>query len=86
MYSKKCYFIYQENHPNPGKMYLGTKRQAYLPDNPEGNEVLRMLRVAFDHGLVCAIKSSGSAKKKDRIVWNCIHHKTNTYGGPWKCV
>ena len=29
-----------QNHPNPGKRYKGGTRVAYLPDSPEGQEVL----------------------------------------------
>lgn len=29
-------------HPNPGQRYTGTSRTAYLPDNQEGREVLRV--------------------------------------------
>ena len=28
-------------HPNPGQLYQGTSRTAYLPDNSEGREVLQ---------------------------------------------
>ena len=30
-------------HPNPGQRYTGTHRTAYLPDNQEGREVLKVL-------------------------------------------
>ena len=29
-------------HPNPGHPYEGTSRVAYLPDNDEGKEVLKV--------------------------------------------
>ena len=29
-------------HPNPGQPYSGTSRTAYLPDNHEGREILKV--------------------------------------------
>lgn len=37
----------QAEHPNPGRMYYGTQRTAFLPNNAEGNKVLRLLRKAW---------------------------------------
>ncbi|CAN0280295.1 unnamed protein product, partial [Phaeothamnion confervicola] len=34
-------------HPSPGQAYAGTHRVAYLPDSPEGREVLRLLQTCF---------------------------------------
>ncbi len=42
----------QEEHPKPGQQYTGTVREAYLPANPEGCEVLDLLEQAFDQRLV----------------------------------
>ncbi|XP_035682323.1 uncharacterized protein LOC118419824 [Branchiostoma floridae] len=69
-------------HPNPGKPYTGTSRRAYLPDNVEGNEVLRLLKRAFDSRLVFTIGTSATTGLTDTVVWNDIHHKTSKYGGP----
>ena len=33
------------NHPNPGVRYTGATRCAYLPDSPEGREVLTVCQV-----------------------------------------
>lgn len=35
-----------------GKRYSGTARTAYLPNTNEGQRILRLLEVAFDHRLV----------------------------------
>ena len=82
------YFIislsFQACHPNPGTHYSGMQRTAYLPDNQEGNEVLKMLRKAFQHRLVFTIGESVTTGAKGVITWNDIHHKTNTLGGPSK--
>jgi deltex len=32
-----------KEHPNPGSYYAGINRHAYLPDNQEGNEILKLL-------------------------------------------
>ncbi|CAH1268233.1 DTX3L [Branchiostoma lanceolatum] len=69
-------------HPNPGKHYTGTSRTAYLPDTTEGREVLRLLKRAFDSGLVFTIGTSVTTGQTDTVVWNDIHHKTSKYGGP----
>ncbi|XP_078684006.1 uncharacterized protein LOC144917638 [Branchiostoma floridae x Branchiostoma belcheri] len=69
-------------HPNPGKPYSGTSRRAYLPNNVEGREVLRLLQRAFDSRLVFTIGTSVTTGQTDTVVWNDIHHKTSKYGGP----
>ncbi|XP_035681635.1 probable E3 ubiquitin-protein ligase DTX3 [Branchiostoma floridae] len=69
-------------HPNPGKPYTGTSRTAYLPDNAEGREVLRLLKQAFDSRLVFTIGTSATTGLTDTVVWNGIPHKTSKYGGP----
>nr|XP_014352559.1 PREDICTED: probable E3 ubiquitin-protein ligase DTX3 isoform X2 [Latimeria chalumnae] len=69
-------------HPNPGVPYPGTTRCAFLPDNPEGNKVLGLLRRAFDQRLTFTIGTSMTTGRSNVITWNDIHHKTNTWGGP----
>ena len=69
-------------HPNPGQHFYGTSRTAYLPDSPEGQKVARLLRKAFDAGLVFTIGTSHTTGATNTVVWNDIHHKTNMGGGP----
>ncbi|XP_078587811.1 uncharacterized protein LOC144868934 isoform X2 [Branchiostoma floridae x Branchiostoma japonicum] len=71
-----------KEHPNPGQRFSGDMRTAYLPDSPEGREVLRLLRRAFDSRLVFTIGTSVTSGQPNTIVWNDIHHKTNIHGGP----
>lgn len=80
------YFLYktQENHPHPGKPYKGTERRAYLPDNTEGQKVLRLLQKAFDSRLVFTIGSSRTTGQEGVVTWNDIHHKTKRDGGTEK--
>jgi len=70
------------NHPNPGEAYTGTSRTAYLPDNKEGNEVLRLLQLAWDRKLTFTIGTSVTNGTSNTVIWNGIHHKTATSGGP----
>ncbi|XP_077992478.1 E3 ubiquitin-protein ligase TRIM56-like [Glandiceps talaboti] len=68
-------------HPNPGQRYTGASRNAYLPDNTEGREILRLLKIAFDRRLTFTIGTSVTTGLKDTVVWNDIHHKTSVAGG-----
>ncbi|KAK2546815.1 putative E3 ubiquitin-protein ligase DTX3, partial [Acropora cervicornis] len=70
-------------HPNPGKRYEGTHRQAYLPNTPEGREVLELLRRAFNARLVFTVGTSTTTGLQNQTTWNDIHHKTTTHGGPY---
>ncbi|NXA55428.1 DTX3L ligase, partial [Nothocercus julius] len=74
--------IQTNSHPNPGKRYCGTMRKAYLPDNEEGQEILCLLRKAFDQKLIFTVGQSRTTGVHDVITWNDIHHKTHKYGGP----
>jgi deltex-like protein len=69
-------------HPNPGQEYYGTSRCAFLPDNAEGQKVARLLRIAFNRRLVFTIGRSLTTGWDNSVIWNDIHHKTNTHGGP----
>ncbi|XP_030230246.1 E3 ubiquitin-protein ligase DTX3L isoform X9 [Gadus morhua] len=69
-------------HPNPGRPYHGTQRSAYLPDNREGREVLRLLQRAFDKKLIFTVGTSRTSGSEDQVTWNDIHHKTSIGGGP----
>ena len=70
-----------QHHPNPGKRYQGTNRIAYLPDCREGQEVLALLKRAFEQRLVFTVGRSSTTGVDNVVVWNDIHHKTNMYGG-----
>ncbi|KAJ7999239.1 hypothetical protein DPEC_G00213380 [Dallia pectoralis] len=69
-------------HPHPGNLFYGTRRTAYLPNNKEGNEVLHLLRKAFDQKLIFTVGMSRTTGAENSVTWNDIHHKTNTHGGP----
>ena len=71
---------FQTGHPNPGHLYKGNEFTAYLPNNLEGQKVLKLLKQAFDQRLIFIIRQSTTGL--DTIAWNDIHHKTNKSGGP----
>jgi len=64
-------------HYHPGVAYEGTSRCCYLPDNNEGKEVLRLLKVAWERRLLFTIGTSVTTGSSDQVIWNGIHHKTS---------
>lgn len=70
---------------NSGKrgdvQFSGTHRTAYLPDTPEGREVLGLLEEAFNRKLIFTVGRSVTTGRDNQVVWNGIHHKTNLSGG-----
>ncbi|XP_026521209.1 E3 ubiquitin-protein ligase DTX3L isoform X2 [Notechis scutatus] len=73
--------IQTERHPHPGKPFHGTYRTAYLPDNKEGREIVKLLQRAFEQDLVFTVGQSRTTGANDVVTWNDIHHKTSIYGG-----
>ncbi|KAG4068484.1 hypothetical protein HA402_004825 [Bradysia odoriphaga] len=55
-------------------------RMAFLPDNNEGNELLRLLKIAWDRRICFTIGTSATNGQDNALVWN-IHHKTAQNGG-----
>ncbi|KAI4902393.1 hypothetical protein NFI96_019947, partial [Prochilodus magdalenae] len=74
----------RRGHPNPGRRFYGAHRQAYLPDNVEGRRVLKLLQRAFDQRLIFTVGTSTTTGADNSVIWNDIHHKTNTSGGSQK--
>ncbi|XP_065494423.1 E3 ubiquitin-protein ligase DTX3L [Caloenas nicobarica] len=74
--------IQTKNHPNPGRLYSSTIRTAYLPNNKEGQEILQLLKRAFDQKLIFTVGQSRTTGAQGVITWNDIHHKTSRTGGP----
>ncbi len=73
--------IQKEYHPNPGKSYRSTRRMAYLPDNDDGQALLKRLMYAFRCGLSFQIGTSMTTGRSDCITWSSIHHKSSLSGG-----
>ncbi|XP_066254335.1 protein deltex [Euwallacea similis] len=65
------------DHPNPGREFyaVGFPRVAYLPDNPKGRKVLRLLDEAWHRRLIFTITRSNTTGCEDVVSWN-IPHKT----------
>ncbi|XP_071947502.1 uncharacterized protein [Antedon mediterranea] len=74
--------IQNESHPNPGSRYKGTSRSAYLPNTPEGQDICRLLKNAFDAKLIFTVGRSVTTGASNVVTWNDIHHKTSCTGGP----
>ncbi|XP_078252823.1 E3 ubiquitin-protein ligase DTX3L isoform X2 [Rhinoraja longicauda] len=73
--------IQGKEHPQPGQKYHGTTRTAYLPNNPEGKKVLKLLQRAFNQRLIFTVGTSSTTGRNNVVTWNDIHHKTSTNGG-----
>ncbi|XP_065830532.1 probable E3 ubiquitin-protein ligase DTX2 [Oscarella lobularis] len=69
-------------HPEPGKRYTanGFPRIAYLPNNADGQKVLKLLKIAWERKLIFTIGSSSTTGERNTVVWNDIHHKTELSG------
>ncbi|NXW75124.1 DTX3L ligase, partial [Hirundo rustica] len=74
--------IQTSSHPNPGQRYGPAHRTAYLPDNEEGREILKLLTRAFKQKLIFTVGQSRTTGEQSAITWNDIHHKTAMSGGP----
>ena len=72
--------IQNADHPNPNKKYDALTRNAYLPDNFEGQNILKLFKRAFECGLMFTIGQSISTGLEG-LVWNDIHHKTELISG-----
>ena len=75
--------IQGSEHPNPGVQFSGTNREAYLPDNIEGRNVLELLKKAWKMRKTFKVGTSLTTGQSDVVAWNDIHHKTSTSRGPY---
>ena len=75
--------IQKEYHPNPSKRHGFARRTAYLPDNVEGNQLLKRLVYAFKHGLTFTVGTSLTTGRPDSVTWSSVHHKTSEVGGAY---
>ena len=72
----------QANHPTPGAWIPADTRRCFLPDTPKGQDVLRLLRIAWERKLIftVGISLTHGPSAGERIVWNGVHHKTQIFG------
>ena len=74
--------IQTDGMPSPGFRYTGTNRVAYLPDDEEGQDILRLLVECFRMKKTFVVGTSITTGQENTVVWNGIHHKTAVHGGP----
>ena len=75
--------VQKKYHPNPGSVYRPINRTAYLPNTPEGRDLLKRLKHAFSHGLTFTVGTSLSSGLPNSVVWSSIRHKTSRGFGPF---
>lgn len=68
------------DHQNPGIAYSSDHRVAYLPDTPEGREVLRKFKIAWERKLLFTIGNSITTGQSNVVTYAGIHMKTNVHG------
>lgn len=67
--------VQTKGHPQPGQRFTGTSRNAFLPDNAEGREALRLLQVCWDRRLTFTVGTSLTTGQSNTCIWNGVHHK-----------
>jgi len=55
-------------HPSPGRRYTGTRRVAYLPSTKEGEDVLCLLKTAWDRRLLFSVGTSITTGQRDVVT------------------
>ena len=68
-------------HENPGQKQSGKRAKAYLPNNTDGQKLLKRLKFAFLHGLTFTVGTSMTTGAANQCTWSSIHHKTSPTGG-----
>merc|ERR1712228_293117 len=76
--------IQKKFHPNPGKIYFGDLREAYMPNNEAGREAAMLIRLAYKRRLLFTVGRSLTLNQDNRIIFGSIHLKTSTSGGVGK--
>jgi deltex-like protein len=68
-------------HDNSGQRQPGKRATAYLPNNADGQSLLKRLKYAFLHGLTFTVGTSATTGVANRCTWSSIHHNTSPVGG-----
>eukprot|EP00984_Skeletonema_dohrnii_P013960 scaffold5845_cov73-Skeletonema_dohrnii-CCMP3373.AAC.2 len=68
-------------HDNPGTSHASKHATAYIPNNTDGQALLKRLKYAFLHGLTFNVGTSITTGAKNQCTWASIHHKTSPSGG-----
>jgi deltex len=67
--------------PLPGSSFKAMHYHTYLPDNSEGQEMLKRLQLAWNRRLLFRIGYNPTTKRMDMLVVNGLELKSNTHGG-----
>ena len=62
-------------HPNPGEYHDYLQQIAFLPDNDEGNALLKRLEEAFMKGFTFYVKSKSNESFPNAVDWHIPHKK-----------
>jgi hypothetical protein len=68
-------------HESPGKMHGRKFVSAYLPNNIDGQNLLKRLKYAWLHGLLLMVGTSLTSGAHSQCTWASVHHKTCMTGG-----
>lgn len=67
--------------PLPGEPFQGGDFQTFLPNNSEGQEVLRLLQVAWTRRLLFRVGYNAESGRMDRVILNGLELKYSVTGG-----
>ena len=68
-------------NPANNQPFSGDNRGAYLPDSPEGREILALFTICFKRRLTLSIGRSITRNVDNVVIWNGVHHKSRTNRG-----
>ena len=75
--------IQKNFHDNPGMPYDAAIREAFVPCNKEGRDLLKRLKFAFSCGMTFKVGRSISTGQPNCVTWASISHKSSLFFGPF---
>lgn len=75
--------IQKNFHDNPGIPYDAVVREAFVPCNKEGRNLLKRLKFAFSCGMTFKVGRSISTGQPNCVTWASISHKSSLFFGPF---
>ena len=67
--------------PLPGETFNGLKLTSFLPNNQEGQEMVRLLNIAWERGLLFRVGFNPQTNRMDQVVPNGFEFKLRRDGG-----
>jgi deltex-like protein len=67
--------------PLPGETFNGLNLTSFLPNNPEGQEIVRLLNIAWERGLLFRVGYNPQTNRMDQVVPNGFELKLRRDGG-----